>query len=530
MPVSQEREIYMSTIAEEIASHGYRDGVESNELFDQCELCIVGAGIGGLNALFAACQYLDQDSKVILVDKNSICGGMWIDTYDYVRLHQPHRLFTVGDIPWTITRSPEYLATKLEVLDYLQHCLELMRKKVRLVEYYGCELTTTSELVQDGSCHVEIDFRRGSGENELLHVKAQRCIKVFGHRIKPIPPLTLSSDQVVSLSPHQICSMNTDQSHSEKPIYLIGGGKTAMDTATEILTRFPDRKVTMVVGKGVFFINRNKLFPTGYKRWFGGLFPSSLFNDMTMRFDGLNEASILDYFRESYCVYLKNSFEHQEFAILSEEENDFIKSRLHGVVDGYLSDVLDVGGIPTILLDSNTQMPVEAGSFIVNCTGYLHREQHPYEPYCSKYGAILSVQATSMVFPLTTYSAYFLTHLLFLGKLKKLPLYELDIFSIRARNMTTKIFTIQTLMLYNLLVISEAVPLRVMLRFSANLDRWYPKLRLIIPTLKMVLNRRIHINHCRISLDRVRERFQIRCAILGEVLPHQGKENGNSQG
>ena len=50
------------------------------------DVCIVGAGLAGLNALFVASQYLSRDQNVILVDRRRRVGGMWVDTYPYVRL------------------------------------------------------------------------------------------------------------------------------------------------------------------------------------------------------------------------------------------------------------------------------------------------------------------------------------------------------------------------------------------------------------------------------------------------------------
>lgn len=61
-----------------------------------CDLCILGAGIAGLNALFAASRYLTRDQKVVLIDRRPNAGGMWNAAYDYVRLHQPHPMFTAG--------------------------------------------------------------------------------------------------------------------------------------------------------------------------------------------------------------------------------------------------------------------------------------------------------------------------------------------------------------------------------------------------------------------------------------------------
>ena len=100
---------------------------------ESCDLCIVGAGVAGLNALFVACAYLTKRHRVILIEKNPSIGGMWTETYDYVRLHQPHPMFTAGNIPWTIDKDRSHLATKSEVLAHFEHCLETLRAKVDLV-------------------------------------------------------------------------------------------------------------------------------------------------------------------------------------------------------------------------------------------------------------------------------------------------------------------------------------------------------------------------------------------------------------
>ena len=89
-----------------------------NDAVETCDVCIAGAGV--------ASQYLSRDQKVILVDSRERVGGMWVDTYPYVRLHQPHPMFTAGNIEWTLGRDRSYLATKDEVLDHFEHCLNVI--------------------------------------------------------------------------------------------------------------------------------------------------------------------------------------------------------------------------------------------------------------------------------------------------------------------------------------------------------------------------------------------------------------------
>ena len=93
-------------------------GTPEGVAVETCDVCIVGAGIAGLNALFVASRYLSPGQKVILLDRRARVGGMWVDTYPYVRLHQPHPMFTAGNIKWTLGKDRSYLATKGEVLDH----------------------------------------------------------------------------------------------------------------------------------------------------------------------------------------------------------------------------------------------------------------------------------------------------------------------------------------------------------------------------------------------------------------------------
>jgi cation diffusion facilitator CzcD-associated flavoprotein CzcO len=60
--------------------------VEGSALVETCDVCIVGAGLAGLNALFVASQYLSRDQKVILVDRRGRIGGMWVDELDRSQL------------------------------------------------------------------------------------------------------------------------------------------------------------------------------------------------------------------------------------------------------------------------------------------------------------------------------------------------------------------------------------------------------------------------------------------------------------
>src|SRR5579872_6246359 len=115
---------------------------------DQFDLCIVGAGYAGLNAAFVASEYLPTTARVLVLDKHHQAGGMWNDAYSYVRLHQPYRMFTAGNIAWTLKRERSYLATRDEVTAHLRHCLDVISKRFDVDARWSWEYLNHSE---DGS-------------------------------------------------------------------------------------------------------------------------------------------------------------------------------------------------------------------------------------------------------------------------------------------------------------------------------------------------------------------------------------------
>src|SRR5271170_5129130 len=230
-------------------------GTPPDVAVETCDVCIVGAGFAGINALFVASRYLSRDQKVVLVDRRERVGGMWVDTYPYVRLHQPHPMFTAGNIEWTLGRDRSYLPTKGEVLDHFDHCLNVIKERVQVDELFGW--ATESDEQVDGK--VRITCRSSAGR--LLVVETKRLIKAYGFGVVPNDPLEISSERVLSVSP-DFCDMREgDMRESETPVWIIGGGKTAMDTAHALITEYPGRDVNLVAGSGTYFTSRDRVLP-----------------------------------------------------------------------------------------------------------------------------------------------------------------------------------------------------------------------------------------------------------------------------
>lgn len=478
---------------------------EQSVRVERCDVCIVGAGIAGMNALFVASCYLSRSQKVILVDRRARSGGMWVDTYAYVRLHQPHGLFTAGNIKWTLGRDRAYLATKGEVLAHFEHCLEVVKQRVQVDEYFGWEFESQDE--SDGIVRLVCT----SSDGHRMIVEAQRLIKASGFGIVPNDPLEISSSRVRSVSPDYCDMRGGEIGASDDPVWIVGGGKTAMDTAHTLITHYPGREVNLVAGSGTYFGNRDRLFPVGGRRWWGGTLVTGIFMEMGRRFDGTNEDDVASWFRGTYGTWLTPTTGNYLLGVLSESENRTIASGLNGVIMDHVVDAVDRNGETDLVFRSGLARTIAPGSWIVNCTGYLLKGDQPYEPYVSGGGAVVSVQPRSATLHLSSYMGYFLTHLLFLGKIRDLPLYELDAPDLRKKSNAVFPYALGSLVLHNLSLMFDSVPNKVFLDCGIDFDHWYPLPRRMIGTMQFMLTHRRGRDHLRDTLDTVRERFDARC-------------------
>jgi hypothetical protein len=482
------------------------------------DVCIVGAGISGLNALFVASEYLSRDQSVALVDRRPRVGGMWCDTYDYVHLHQPHPFFTAGNIPWTLDKEPGYLANKDEVLAHLRHCLTVIKHRIHVTELFGYEFENAEE------CDGAVRIRCRAGDGREMEVQADRLIKAYGQAVETNPPLALSSAHARSVSPDHFDVRDPEMRTSDAPVWIVGGGKTAMDTAHALISEQPGREINLVAGPGTLFANRDRFFPSGVRRWREGKPLSSVFREMARRFDGSNETDTLGWVRDNYGIQLTEGIGNFLVAFLSVAEKEAIAAGLAEIVMDYLDDVVDRDGGVEVVFRSGATMPFKPGSWVVNCTGSLMRGEHPYEPYVSANGKILSIQNRSMTipFPAGGNAAYFLTHLLFLGKLAQLPLYAMDVEELRRKAPSSVMAAaLGPLQLYNLSLVAEALPARRFMKVISNngldLDGWFPLPRRLWAAASFMLNHRRDREQHKRSLDTVAERFGVRCGPVVAV-------------
>jgi hypothetical protein len=473
---------------------------------DTCDLCIIGAGIAGLNALFAATQDLPATARVILVDRNPTCGGMWTQTYDYVRLHQPHQMFTVGDLEWLWDKPREYLATGSEVLWHLQCCLDRLRNKVRLTERFR---TACLEVEEHHTMSGPKAFVRCEGpDGTISTIEASRVIHAAGWDIPPIRPLKTSSRQIVSTSPALLLRDDTSPTAAA---LIVGGGKTGMDTALALMGDGDQRKITLLNGKGAVFGNRDSLFPKGAARWWGGVMVGSLSAYIVCRFDGENAKATFEHFRKCYAISPDIHGEQYMFSTMSGAELRRLSAGLTTIRHGYLDDVIDGPEGPEGLLRDGTSFPIARNTLMVNCTGHFATQSRVRRPVLSPMGTILHINPRASIYFLSTSAAYFLTHAFYLNVLRHMPLFSLDMDSLNGKTPQFYFLTCLTHSFHNMMTFMNHVPLSVFSHCGLDINRWFPLHRRLISFARLKIHKRRYIDHSRTVLNQLHLSGSISC-------------------
>jgi hypothetical protein len=319
---------------------------------------------------------------------------------------------------------------------------------------------------------------------------------------------------VRSLSPDLDAVLGAEMAESTAPIYVVGGGKTAMDTAYALIQRFPGRGVRLLIGAGTVFMTRDDAFPTGLRRHFGGWVGVDMFRELCGMFDGDNELQVMEHFRSRYALGLDPRCRRHMFGLISRHENDTIRRGADAIMMDYLDDVLDLNGKPVLRLRSGAEHPVEPGSWFINATGYFKESPFAYQPFMSASGRALAINPRSVLAFLPAYAGFLLAHGAYLGKLKSLPLYELDGVALRQRAPDAFMPAAITHMLYNLSLLLSALPRTAQREFGVNTALWFPLHRQVLAGVRLLRFQKQHPDHLRKSLDRVRQRFDVRLGLL----------------
>ena len=494
---------------------------ETTLQIEHCALCIIGTGTAGLNALSSAADYLSKEDKVILVDRRApkqAIGGMWNKVYPFVRLHQPHPLFTIGSEKWTTNQAPSYLAKQPEILAHFQQCYQKLQNKLQLVEQFGYEYQSHEEVAVDGGYEAHIQFKAVHEGLPPLMIKAKRCIKAFGFNVAPSAPLPLSTERVRSTVPEAPEVLDGTIANDDKPIYIIGSGKTSMDTASNILAQNPQRKINFISGKGTFFFNRDIFFPAGSGRNWGGKPMNGALLDIARQYKATDLDQAVNYARDTYGLTPLKDATHNLIGLLSPNEVVTVRQGIETEVNDHLADVKEEEGQLWMHFKSGKKQVIEAESWIINCTGFLYRaaSSPPPEPIVSTHGTVLSIQKANSAVIFTSFAGYFLPHVWFRNKFKEVPVYYFDHHDLIKKSKNGLLVAACAQAVYNLIRFIEALPLSVVYSCGLNYDKWYPLHRQLPFLTQVTLNKKKNIKEMKAVLDQIMQQYDIEHGMVGQ--------------
>lgn len=483
------------------------------------DLCIIGMGISGLNALESASKYLPASARVIVVDRQqpeNAIGGMWHNVYKYVRLHQPHPLFTIGNRKWNLKKDASHLASREEILNHFETCYRELHQKFTIEEKFACEYVSHEEVNENGNYRVDIRFRSVNDPEQTLQIKADRCIKAFGFNVSPNSHMTFDTDKVHSLAPESDALSDGTVAKDQQPIYIIGGGKTSMDVAALILSQNPDRKFNFVIGKGMYFMDRDKFFPEGMSRYWKGKSVSDSLIDMYRNYDENDLESSIAYVKEQYGLAPAADASQTLLGLLSPKESaPVVKATEHFIYD-YLSDVIETDDQLEILFRSGERRAIPAGSWIINCTSHLYPDRADVtEPIVSEQGRVLSIHKSVSAFFFTSIAGYFLPHLWYRDQFRKVPILYFDHHQLVKKNKSAYLFAIAAQVIHNQLRCVEALPLKTVMDCGLNYDKWFPLVRQMPVLVRLLKNKKTYLRESAGTLKAICEKYEVDYGIVG---------------
>lgn len=247
-----------------------------------------------------------------------------------------------------------------------------------------------------------------------------------------------------------------------------------------------------------------------------------MFREVARRYDATNAHEVAEWFAGTYGISPSDSPQNFFSAYLSDAECAAVTAALQRTESGYLDDVVDTADGPALLLRHGRSLAIEPGSWVVNCTGYIGQPRGAYEPFASSTGNVLSIQLRSSVTgPFTSFAGYYLTHLMFRGRLRSAGLYELDAEDLASKARSEVAWASMTLAMYNLGRIARALPPRTLLDCGLDFDRWYPRVRQLTGATVLLATQSRDAKHYRKTLDTLGERFDIRVGPL-DAAHHRG--------
>jgi NAD(P)-binding Rossmann-like domain len=369
---------------------------------------IVGAGAVGL--AFAD-TLIDEDptSHITIVDRHARPGGHWNDAYSFVALHQPSATYGVNSLELCTDRVDTEghnagmypLARHAEILAYYDR---VMREKL-LASGRVTYLPLTDYRGRDGNVHTVRGILSGAEQT----IEARRKL-VDATWFQTSVPATHTPSFAVAPGtrraiPGDLPALWLEAANPPSHFVILGGGKTAMDTAVWLIEAGVDpERIEWVRPRDSWMFNRKVLQPAHVGLEGLVQFQLALVECASAASNGRELCHMLE--QRGVMLRIDPAVEPAmfHFAVISEGEVALMRriTRVHrqGRVTAIEPDAMHVGGervaVPanTLFIDCTaTAVPFSARGetrpFFDGDTITLQLVQTPFVPYSAALAAFL---------------------------------------------------------------------------------------------------------------------------------------------
>ncbi|MDP5103781.1 MAG: NAD(P)-binding protein [Erythrobacter sp.] len=371
---------------------------------------IVGAGAVGL-AFADTLIDEDPDCHITIVDRHARPGGHWNDAYSFVALHQPSATYGVNSIELCTDRVDSDghnagmypLARHAEILAYYDR---VMREKL-LPSGRVTYLPLTDYRGRADGVHTV----RGilSGAQQVVQVRRKLVDATWFQTSVPAThtPTFAVTPGTRRAIPGDLPALWLEAANPPQHFVILGGGKTAMDTAVWLVEAgvAPER-IEWVRPRDSWMFNRNKLQPA--HAGLEGLveFQLALVESATAAANGRDMCHLLE--QRGVMLRIDRAVEPAmfHFAVISEGEVALMQqiTRVHR--QGRVTAIE-----PEAMLFGETRVAVPPGTLFIDCTATavpfnaraqgrpffdgdtitLQLVQTPFVPYSAALAAFLEV-------------------------------------------------------------------------------------------------------------------------------------------
>ncbi|WP_427964517.1 NAD(P)-binding protein [Altererythrobacter sp.] len=334
----------------------------------ETDYLIIGAGAVGL-AFADTLIEEDPDCHITFVDRHARPGGHWNDAYGFVALHQPSANYGVNSMGFPTERIDTHgpnkglhaLASGTEVLAYFEKVMNLRLLPTERVAYY--RLSEFKGRNEAGEARIVSIL---SGEETTVRIRRRLVDATFYQTSVPSTHKRQFdvAEGVDVVPPGALLDLWKRPEALPEHYVILGGGKTAMDTAVWLIEAGvePDR-ITWVRPRESWLWNRVYTQPGEESLEDVVGMQIAILSAAAEAQDGAELMHMLG--EDGYFLRIDESIEPEmfHFATISQGEVDIMRRIKNVIRNGRVSSIE-----PGKMIFRDSEIAVPEGSLFIDCT------------------------------------------------------------------------------------------------------------------------------------------------------------------